>query len=215
MKNEILPILYSFRRCPYAMRARMAILVSGVHVELREIVLSDKPVEMLQASPKGTVPVLILSDGTVIDESLDIMLWALGANDPDGWMQGNLVEMLVMIERCEDEFKGHLDQYKYVGRYDGIDPIHHRDAACQFLSVLEGYLEKNTYLFGASACLGDMAIVTFVRQFANTDRSWFESCEYPYVRQWVLRFMDSPILLSVMHKYPLWHAKDEPIIFGE
>lgn len=215
MKNVPLPILYSFRRCPYAMRARMALLVSGSRVELREIALRDKPPEMLRASPKGTVPVLILPDGTVIDESLDIMLWALSKNDPDGWMKGDLAEMLVLIARCEDEFKNHLDRYKYANRYDGADPLFHRKAACKFLDVLESYLQKNSFLYGDSIKLADMAIVTFVRQFANTDRNWFDACDFPRVREWTERFMDSALFLSVMDKYPLWQAEDESIIFGK
>ncbi len=215
MQNIPLPILYSFRRCPYAMRARLALLVSGTRVALREIVLRDKPAEMLKASPKGTVPVLILDDATVIDESLDIMVWALEKNDPEGWLKGDLAEMLALIERCEDEFKGHLDRYKYANRYDDVDPLHHRKAACAFLKLLEGRLEKNAFLFGENATLGDMATVTFVRQFANVDRDWFESCDYPHVRRWLSDFIASSIFKSIMLKYPLWHQGAQEIVFGE
>lgn len=214
MQNIPMPILYSFRRCPYAMRARLALLVSSTRVELREIVLREKPAEMLQASPKGTVPVLILDDGTVIDESLDIMIWALERNDPKRWLQGDLAEMLALIERCEDEFKNHLDRYKYANRYDGVDPLFHRKAACDFLAVLEARLEKGAFLFGEDATLGDMATVTFVRQFANVDRSWFDDCDYPHVRRWLLGFTASSIFDSIMSKYSIWHANEERIIFG-
>ena len=215
MQNMPLPTLYSFRRCPYAMRARLALIVSGTRVELREIILRDKPAEMLQASPKGTVPVLILPDSTVIDESLDIMLWALEGNDPEQWLQDDLSEMLALIERCEDEFKNHLDRYKYANRYDDVDPLYHRKAACEFLDILEHRLEKGAFLFGDKAKLADMAIVTFVRQFANVDRSWFDSCEYPHVRQWLLDFTSSPIFDSIMHKYPLCNEGAEQVIFGK
>lgn len=215
MQNMPLLTLYSFRRCPYAMRARLALLVSGTGVELREIVLREKPAEMLQASPKGTVPVLILHDGTVIDESLDIMVWALEKNDPEGWMQGDLSEMLALIERCEDEFKNHLDRYKYANRYEDVDPLYHRKAACEFLAVLEDRLEKGAFLFGGNASLADMATVTFVRQFANVDRSWFDACDYPCVRQWLLGFTASSIFDSIMHKYPIWHKGAEQVIFGQ
>ncbi len=214
MKKTALPTLYSFRRCPYAMRARMALLVSGARVELREIILRDKPVEMLEASPKGTVPVLLLPDGSVLEESLDIMLWSLGKNDPDGWMQGNLPEMLYLIQCCEDDFKPHLDRYKYANRYQGESPLEHRNKACEFLSLLEDKLQKHVFLFGEQVRLADMAIVTFVRQFANVDRAWFDTCEYPYVREWVVRFMECEIFLSVMQKYPIWHRGDEQTIFG-
>lgn len=196
------------------MRARLALFISDSPVELREILLKDKPPEMVQASPKATVPVLMLQDGTVIDESLDIMLWALEGNDPQGWMQGNLTDMLALIKRCEDEFKNHLDRYKYASRYDDVDPLYHRKAACEFLKVLETRLEKKAFLFGENVSLADMATVTFVRQFANVERSWFDACDYPHVRQWLLGFTESSIFTAIMHKYPTWHSGADKIIFG-
>lgn len=196
------------------MRARLALFISGTSVELREILLKNKPSEMIEASPKATVPVLIVPDGSVIDESLDIMLWALKVNDPDGWLQGDLAEMLDLVERCEDEFKNHLDRYKYANRYDDVDPLHHRTAACKFLRILESRLKETAFLYGENIGLADMAIVTFVRQFANVDRSWFDSCDYPFVRQWVQLFIDSPIFDSIMHKYSEWHTQEEQIVFG-
>lgn len=192
----------------------MALLATHSRVELREITFKDKPKEMLLASPKATVPVMVLPDGSVIDESLDIMLWALTKNDPDGWMQGNLAEMLALIDTCEEDFKGHLDRYKYANRYVDADPTYHRDKACEFLSKLEEQLKQNIFLYGESARLADMAIAPFVRQFANTDRAWFDDCPYPHVREWALRFMDSNILLLVMKKYPVWQKGDDKIIFG-
>lgn len=196
------------------MRARLALFISGTPVELREILLKDKPAKMLQASPKGTVPVLILPDGTVIDESLDIMLWALEGHDPEGWMQGNQAEMLALIKRCEDEFKSHLDRYKYANRYDGVDPLYHRKAACEFLKVLETRLEKSAFLFGETTTLADMATVTFIRQFANVDRIWFDACDYPHVQRWLLRFLESSIFTAIMPKYPIWHEGAQQITFG-
>ena len=127
-----LPILYSFRRCPYAMRARLAVSVSGQRCELREVVLRDKPPSLLEYSPKGTVPVLVLPDGVVIDESRDVMRWALERSDPEGWMApetGNLAEIESLIDWNDGDFKSNLDRYKYATRYEGVDPIEHRDQA--------------------------------------------------------------------------------------
>ncbi len=169
------PILYSFRRCPYAMRARLAIKVANIEVELREILLRDKSPELVEISPKATVPVLVDGDGVLHEESLDIMIWALEANDPERWLVpeiGTYDEMRLLIERCEEEFKPRLDRYKYANRYDDVDEKHERDKAGEFLWLLDRQLRGHAYLFGSRISLADMAIVTFVRQFANVDRQW-------------------------------------------
>lgn len=208
------PVLYSFRRCPYAMRARLAISVSGIRCELREIVLRDKPAAMLQASPKGTVPVLVDTDGTVIDQSLDIMLWALRRHDPQGWLAPqNLADMLTLVEACDTQFKFHLDRYKYPQRYENTQPELHRDAGVVWLKGLEARLERTPYLFGGHPMLADMAIAPFVRQFAHTDTDALDAQPLPQTKRWLKAFLESALLASVMHKYPVWRAGEPGVEF--
>ncbi|MBP47739.1 MAG: glutathione S-transferase [Myxococcales bacterium] len=206
-----LPLLYSFRRCPYAMRARLALWVSGTRCELREVVLRDKPPSLLEYSPKATVPVLVLESGEVIDESLDVMLWALRRSDPQTWLSpstGDMEAMLSLIESNDKEFKHHLDRYKYADRYDDVDPAFHRTQAERFLSRLEARLSEHPCLFGSTMSLADAAIGPFIRQFANTNRQWFDSSPYPRLKDWLERFIQWPLFLSVMRKYPQWHQGD-------
>jgi glutathione S-transferase len=210
------PILYSFRRCPYAMRARLALIVSGQACELREVVLRDKPQEMLDVSPKGTVPVLIDIDGRVLDESLDIMLWALAQNDPEKWLileQGLVAKMLEFIAEFDDRFKYHLDRYKYPNRYEDTDAIVHRKEGCLYLERLNAKLSATTYLFGNSVALADGAIAPFVRQFALVDRDWFEAQSWPYLQAWLAAFVDSEIYTRAMQKYPKWESGNLGVIF--
>lgn len=214
MTDDGYPILYSFRRCPYAMRARMALYVSQQVCTHREVVLRDKPDEMIAVSPKATVPVLEVSKGEVIDQSLDIMLWALKKNDPEGWLQpvaGTLDDMLSLITRCEDEFKPHLDRYKYANRYEGADPISHRTAAESYLKILEQHLSKAQHLFGDRPALADYALFPFIRQFANTDRSWFDQTSYPNLHTWLESFLNSEMFFTIMKKYPQWKSGDDSI----
>ena len=213
----MLGVLYSFRRCPYAMRARMAIFASGVQVELREVVLRDKPADMLSVSPKGTVPVLLLPEGAVIDESLDVMLWALKEHDRDGWLEpeeGTLESMLSLIADCDGDFKHHLDRYKYANRYEGAVSTEHRDAAEAFLAVLEARLTDHRYLFGQTPSLADYAIMPFIRQFANTDKNWFDATPYKKLRDWLNELLESSPFSHIMQKYDQWHPADEPLLFG-
>jgi len=210
------PVLYSFRRCPYAMRARLAISVSGVECELREIVLRDKAPEFLQESPKATVPVLIDEDGNVVEESLDIALWALARHDPDNWLKpeiSSIEEMHALIGEADGPFKSRLDRYKYANRHDGIDPNEERQAASAFLLLLDQRLTDQQYLFGSRICLADMAIVPFVRQFANVDRDWFDSQEWPNLLGWLDSFLESSRFQSIMEKYPKWQTGDTLTIF--
>jgi len=211
-----LPILYSFRRCPYAMRARMAIHVSEQTVRLREVVLREKPAAMLAISPKGTVPVLQLTDGTVIDESLAIMDWALARHDPENWRgpAENQSTIMTLINRCETNFKGHLDRYKYPSRYDNVDPTVERAKALSFVNDLSKQLAGKPFLFGPSKGMADIAIFPFVRQFANTDRDWFDGLgEIAPARLWLDRCLNLPVFSAVMNKEPQWHEGDEPTIF--
>lgn len=218
MPDADLPVLYSFRRCPYAMRARLAIAQAGVRVRLREVVLRDKPAHMLEISPKGTVPVLRLPDGTVIDESLEIMRWALGTADPSGWLapdEGTLADMDALIADNDGDFKHHLDRFKYATRYEGVDPLEHREAAEVFLRKLEARLQEGGWLFGNKPCLADYAILPFIRQFSGVDRAWFEQAPYPALHRWLAIFIESGFFKSVMKKYPQWHEGDAEAIFPD
>jgi glutathione S-transferase len=202
-----LPILYSFRRCPYAMRARLALQVAGWAVEHREIALKNKPAEMLRASPKGTVPVLVLADGTVLEESLDIMRWALGHGDPQGWLGGDDAhrqDAWDLIARNDGEFKFHLDRYKYPHRYGLADGLAHRELAQEFLDVLQDQLARCSFLAGARFGLADAAIAPFVRQFAHTDPAWFAAQAWSNLAQWLQDFEASAAFAQVMEKHPLW-----------
>lgn len=209
-----LPILYSFRRCPYAMRARMGLLVAGIHVELREIVLRDKPADMLTASPKGTVPVLCLDDGRVIDESLDIMLWALEQNDPDGWLEIDRVQQVSLIEECQANFKPHLDRYKYTSRYEDAEKVEEAGKALNWLAGLSDQLGDKHWLFSDSVQMADIAIFPFVRQFAHTDMAYFEAETDPALQDWLGRAKELPVFRDSFRKYTPWQPGDNPLHFG-
>ena len=193
------------------MRARLAILASGQRCEIREIVLQDKAPEFLATSKKATVPVLVLPNGQVLEESLDVMRWALSQADPDHWLspqEGSLEEMLTLIERTETEFKHNLDRYKYSNRYHNIDPNQQRDAACRFLYELDQQLKPHGYLFGSRIALADVAIAPFVRQFANVDRVWFDQCDFNSLHHWLGRIVGSDRFAAIMQKYPKWKSGD-------
>ena len=196
------PILYSFRRCPYAIRARLALAVSETAVEHREVRLRDKPAEMLAVSPKGTVPVLVLPDGRVIDESLDIMRWALARHDPEDWLAG---DDAALIAANDGAFKHHLDRYKYPERYpaDGVD---HRAAALAILQGLAARLGEHACLGGTRFGLADAAILPFVRQFAAVDPDWFAAQDLALVQHWLATFLASPRFAAVMVAHTPWHA---------
>lgn len=204
------PILYSFRRCPYAMRARMAVAVSGVRVELREVVLRDKPDEMLEASPKGTVPVLVLNDGTVIDESLDVMHWALAQNDPLSWLSHVDAEL---IAANDGPFKHALDRYKYPHRYELADGLEHRARGIAHLADLENALSSAPFFAGQQPGFTDIAVFPFVRQFAATDTAWFDAVPLPKVQAWLASLTRSALFAQIMGRYPQWKAGDGITIF--
>ena len=205
--------LYSFRRCPYAMRARMAIKVAGIEMELREVVLRDKPDAMLEASAKGTVPVVVLPDGQVIDESLDVMRWALAENDPDGWLSPDRGVMDALIADNDGPFKHHLDRFKYATRYEDANPVVHRAAAEPYLIALDERLESTSYLMGERQSLADVAIFPFVRQFASAAGDWMQQERFTSLMAWLDRQVSSDLFLSVMKKYPQWHAGDQETLF--
>jgi glutathione S-transferase len=213
-----LPILYSFRRCPYAMRARAALIASGITVELREVELRDKPTAMLAASPKGSVPVLVLRDGKVIDESWDIMLWALRQHDPQTWSGKdgcNTQAALPLVIENDTTFKNNLDRYKYPERFPEQPQSAYRIAGEQFLQQLEQRLRTTPYLLGETFTLADAALLPFVRQFAEVDTGWFATAPYPALRAWLVKFTSSELFAKVMQKFPVWHPGDEAVIFGK
>lgn len=212
-----LPVLYSFRRCPYAMRARLAIAKSDIQTELREVVLKDKPASLFNLSPKATVPVLQTSEGKVIDESLDIMLWALQQHDPDNWLSKLTDEQQQttqqLIENNDGEFKFYLDRYKYADRYPEHSELHYRLQGEKTLANLESLLKNNGCLLGADWTLADIAVLPFIRQFAFVDKSWFDQSPYPTVRHWLEDFLQSDLFKRIMLKHPQWHAGDEATVF--
>lgn len=193
------PILYSYRRCPYAMRARMALRYGGISVETREVVLGDKPRHMLAVSPKGTVPVLVLPDGKVIDESLDIMAWALAQQDPDGWLTDNRLFQELITEN-DSSFKRALDQYKYAARFPEQSAEVYRQQGERFLARLEALLSEHAYLLSEKLTQADVAIFPFIRQFSMVDRDWFAEAPYPHLRQWLAGLLDSELFNAVMQK---------------
>ncbi|GAA0263332.1 glutathione S-transferase [Pseudomonas rhodesiae] len=192
-------LLYSFRRCPYAMRARLALRYSGVAVRIVEVSLKAKPQEMLTLSPKGTVPVLSV-DGQVIDESLAIMQWALAQHDPDDWLLGGDPAVLALIAENDGGFKNSLNRYKYAERYPEYPMEHYRAEGAVFLHTLEGLLAERAYLLAEHLSLADMALAPFVRQFAHVDRDWFVRAPYPRLQQWLDEFLQSPLFIGVMAK---------------
>jgi len=197
-------VLYSFRRCPYAMRARLALAVSGTRYELREVRLADKPAAMLSASPKGTVPVLRTADGAVIDESLEIMRWALEARDPEGWLTRDDPALIAINDGL---FKYHLDRYKYPDRY-GSDPEGHRENGLHLLHDLDERLAGAGQLCGSVRGLADAAIMPFVRQFAGVDRDWFEGQPLPCLKTWLANHLASDLFDSIMHRATPWAPDD-------
>nr|WP_284150449.1 glutathione S-transferase [Pseudomonas fluorescens] len=192
-------MLYSFRRCPYAMRARMALRYAGVPVQIVEVSLKAKPADMLALSPKGTVPVLSV-DGRVIEESLEIMLWALAQHDPDDWLLKGDPRVLQLIAENDQAFKHHLNRYKYAERYPEQPMEHYRAEGEVFLRALEALLADRFFLLAEHLSLADVALAPFVRQFAHVNREWFASAPYPRLQAWLQRFLESPLFVAVMAK---------------
>lgn len=213
--TEPYPILYSFRRCPYAMRARLAVKVSEVRVELREVVLKDKPKEMLDCSPKATVPVIQLDNGVVIDESRDIMEWALAVNDPQNWLPSNEAEaqeISHLIDLNDNSFKEHLDYYKYADRFPENSEEYYRKQGEEFLQELEQRLSNSQYLMSNNISLLDIAVFPFIRQFAYVDINWFEKSDYKKLNCWLNSLIESNLFKSVMIKYPQWSSGQETLV---
>jgi len=213
------PVLYSFRRCPYAIRARLAVAASGISVELREVVLKNKPQPMLDISPKGTVPVLLLPDGIVLEESRDIIRWALTQSDPMGWQSGassdELWEAETLIQENDFVFKQHLDRYKYADRHPEQSQQWYREQGEVTLKKLEQRLSSHRYLTGDRVTVADIAIMPFIRQFASVDRVWFDQSPYPSLRQWLDQWLKTDLFERVMKKYPAWSPEEPGIAFPE
>ncbi|WP_306253349.1 glutathione S-transferase [Parvularcula sp. IMCC14364] len=212
------PVLYSFRRCPYAMRARLALATSGIQTELREVVLRDKPQSMIDVSPKATVPVLLLPDGKVLEESTDIMLWALQQNDPHDWLlpwRESRDELMALITENDLPFKQFLDRYKYPGRYpdENIIPEMQRASGLEILSKWNDLLADTGWLYGSRRTLADVALLPFVRQFAHVDRTWFFAQPIPHVQSWLEDFLAWEGFSGIMTKYDQWQEGDEGISF--
>jgi len=208
-----LPVLYSFRRCPYAMRARVTLLYSGIPVELREVVLGDKPPEFVACSPKATVPVLALDNGQVLEESLEIMYWALAQNDPDGWLHTDRTAAEKLISENDGAFKENLDAYKYSDYHPEKTAEEHRAAGEVFLQELELRLQQQAYFLGANQSIADVAVAPFVRQFAHVDSDWFEATGYEKLKDWLKKFKKLDLFHSAMRKYPAWRAGDSATVF--
>lgn len=208
------PILYSFRRCPYAIRARLAILASGATVELREVSLAYKPAQMISASPKGTIPVFVLPNGAVLEESLDIMIFALEKNDPLDWLSSVSAQNAAMIDQIDGSFKYHLDRYKYPDRYEDNKFELHREAALSILAPLNDRLKDTAFLAGTSFSLIDAAILPFVRQYAAVDPGWFANQPLPGLQNWLATFLDSDLFNATMLNFPVWQDGDKATFFG-
>ena len=209
-----LDCLYSFRRCPYAMRARLGVLFAGLQVELREVTLKNKPAQMLAISPKGTVPVLRLADGAVIDESRDIMVWALEQQDPQGLLDATVLDQAnALIEQNDNAFKYWLDRYKYADRHVEMTQAEYRQRGEGFLQVLESLLESRAYLLGDDPTIADIGVMPFVRQFAHVDRDVFSQLPYPNLQRWLQGWLAHPLFLQTMIKLPVWQEGDEVVVF--
>ncbi len=205
-----LPVLYSFRRCPYAMRGRLALLVSGIAYEHREVVLKNKPAQLLNLSPKGTVPVLWLpeaSGGRVLEQSLDIMLWALRQHDPLAWLPASdqdMADALALIAHNDGPFKQQLDRYKYPNRSGLESGMADRDGAAVWLHGLDARLAVDAFLAGERFGLADAAIGPFVRQYAHTDPGWFATQAWTALAKWLAGFEASELFAAIMHKHAPW-----------
>ena len=212
--NKKYPILYSFRRCPYAMRARLAIKASGLIVEIREVELKNKPKEFLNISPKATVPIVCISSKQIIEESLDIMEWALKINDPLKLLKNeklNRIEIHIILNKLENEFKQNLDKYKYSSRFDLPNPKLYRDKNLQTLNEFNNLLQNNKGICSSNLSLLDYAVFPFIRQFRNVNSVWFDSLELKFLQTWLYELIDSDEFSSIMKKYEIWKPNLKPI----
>lgn len=209
------PILYSFRRCPYAIRARMAIYYCDILIELREVSLKNKPASMLQYSPKGTVPVLVTSKHLVLEESMDIILWALEQSDTENWLVGYNHDGRKLIIENDTDFKFALDHYKYSDRFPEHPTDYYRKQAEQFIQKLDHRLQHQSFLISDQCSVVDIAIFPFIRQFVFVDQQWFENSNYFALKKWLNYFLESSLFQHVMVKYQPWQENDNPVFKNE
>jgi len=209
-----LPILYSFRRCPYAMRARLGLQYARIKYELREVVLRDKPPEMIAISPKATVPVLQVPNKSgkslVIDESYAILKWAISKNDPENW-QKLIPQCDDLVRTNDDAFKAALDKYKYASRFPEQTQGFYREQGEFFLNQLDQMLQQTPFLLGQKLTLADLAILPFIRQFAHVDKAWFSAAPYPHLSRWLNNHLGSALFNNIMHKYAPWKPEDHAV----
>jgi len=217
-ESNSLPIFYSLQNCPYAMRARMGLLMAKKEVMLRAIVTTNKPQEMLRISPKGTVPIIVFKDESVIEESLEIMIWALEQNDPEDLLykedSGKLFKILKLIHECDHSFRTNLSAYKYNKRYHLSEEINLRTKCEVFINKLELLLLENDYFLGSKLSLADLAILPFIRQFASVDKKWFREAGYPKLTNWLSNNMQSMLFSKTMKEYPLWLDSGQEFLFS-
>lgn len=203
--DSALPLLYSFRRCPYAIRARLALQLAGIAYRLQEVSLKDKPAELLALSPKATVPVMRLADGTVMEQSLDIMCWALRQDTSRNWLLPDASlppEAASLIAENDGSFKKALDHFKYPQRYPAIDPQLARAEVSRFFAELERRLQLQPWLSGAQIGIADLALVSFIRQAAAVDTDWFAGLPYISLQRWLQQLLESADFQAVMQKAP-------------
>ena len=209
-----IPILYSFRRCPYCMRAHMALKQTGIKIELREVKLSDMPEDALSKSPEATVPILVLPDGTVFTESWDIVKWSLTQNDSGKWLGDNNVHSLdaeILIDTNDFSFKEDLDHYKYADRFPEHKQEHYRKACEEFVEELEEMLTDNTFLLADQLSLADIGVFPFVRQFSLVNKEWFDSAPYPKVQKWLDGLISTELFNHIFQKHELWKVDNATI----
>ena len=221
--KKTLPVLYSLRNCPYAMRARLAIFVSGQTVCLREVLLSQKPAQLLTVSPKGTVPVLVLPSGEVLEQSRDIMLWAFSQSDRNNYLlhqpldndkQSAAQTMQQLMTQFDSEFILRLEHYRSAKRYRDPKLLQYRAECEVYLQQLESRLAQHDFLFAEQACLADLAIMPFIRQFARVERQWYLQSPYPEVRRWLDSYLQSAMFSKVMAQYPVWKEGVNETLFS-
>ncbi len=206
-QNNSAPVLYSFRRCPYCMRAHMALKYADMKIELREVDLNNMPAQALSVSPHGTVPVLVMPDGSTNNESWEIVKWALQQNDPDNWLGENgeyVLDAEILVETNDFSFKEDLDHYKYADRFPEHSEQHYRAACEEFIEELEEMLGENKYLLARQLTLADIAVFPFVRQFSLVDKTWFEQSPYPNVRRWLDNLINGELFQRAFQKHVLW-----------